>query len=188
MPFANTPTREFKRVGASRERLTEKLVNVSYSVVICFSKQAHPSTCPTPGIRSLVFRTDLDLVGINSISLVILIIKSNEEDFAFAFAQGTSNVAQFRAVRIVEFPTTPAAFDACPGWLEWEDDASTDFVLSFIDEFGGHAVEDFAKTSSAIAVGAAFFHGINVEVETDKLFLTILEGNGPRSLHGQDAL
>ena len=110
----------------------------------------------------MVCRADLDLISIHSSSLVVFIIKSNEEYFAFAFAQGTSNLTKFHAVRIVEFPAPPTAFNACPGWLEWGDDASADFVLSFIDGFRGHAVEDFAKTSSAIAVWTTFFHVLSL--------------------------
>ena len=149
-------------ISINQIRQELELINISKLVTIRSSQQAHPSTSPTGGIWFLVCRADLDLISIHSSSLVVFIIKSNEEHFAFTFAQGTSNVAQFRAVRIVEFPATPAAFNTCPGWLEWRDDASADFVLSFIDGFRGHAVEDFAKTSSAIAVGAAFFHVLSL--------------------------
>ena len=95
---------------------------------------------------------------------------THDYELTFTFTQGTSNLGKFRAVRIVEFPATPAAFNACPSWLEWGDDASSDFVLRFIDGLSGHAVEDFAKTCSAIAVRAAFFHVFILRTRADNLF------------------
>ena len=116
----------------------------------------------TQGIGELFAVGHFCFIGKVSDSMIGFTVKVDHFDFANAVAQWTFHFREFGSVRVIEAPSPPTAFHACPYRSIWGYAAASNRILAFVEIAIGHSVQDFAQSGFAIAGRATLFHSKNV--------------------------